>query len=505
MRDTEVVASIVARDPAGVGEAYDRYAARIFSFCRSLLGEPADAADAVEATFVIAAVAVPELHDPGRLRPWLYAVARNECHRRLRDGAPPAGRGEAAGADGEADDVYDIDRAQPLDLVRAAILGLDLDDQEVVELSLRHRLHGADLADPLGMPRHQVSALASQARRRLEAALGVLVVTQVGRKACPDLDALLSEADGSSAARARRQVSAHVAACAVCGDRQRQVVGPVMKLGFAPLGPIPSELRDRVVYLTTNVSPATAAQRDAIAARAGQFGPYGFPIPETSTAGTGRWWRAATKPVTAIAGAAATAAVAAIAAVVILVVPEGSHATPSALPANLSSPAGSASASGQGVQPAAAGGASGSQSAPASGNHGNAATVRIQGSFAGHHASGALAIQAGSLQAVSGTKNGTVSKAASHPAPATKTSSPATTKKSTPPVVSTSPKPTGSPAPVTSPTPVISPTPVTSPTTPPPSSPPPSTTPPSQAPSSPGPSVSMTVGQLLTVGVSLGS
>src|SRR5579875_2151473 len=173
MRDTEVVASIRTRDPEGLAEAYDRYAARIFSFCRGLLGEPADATGAVRDTYVIAVAAVDELHDPGRLRPWLYAVARNECHRRLRAGAPAAAPAETLGADGQ-DDGYDDDRGQPLDLVRAAISQLDL-------------------ADILGAPRHQVQALAAQARERLETALGVLVVAQVGRKACPDLDQLLTD------------------------------------------------------------------------------------------------------------------------------------------------------------------------------------------------------------------------------------------------------------------------------------------------------------------------
>ena len=37
--------------------------------------EPADAADAVQDTFVIAAAELGRLRDPDRLRPWLYAVA----------------------------------------------------------------------------------------------------------------------------------------------------------------------------------------------------------------------------------------------------------------------------------------------------------------------------------------------------------------------------------------------------------------------------------------------
>ena len=92
MRDSEVAAAIAEGDPAGLAEAYDRYAAPLLSYCRMMLGESADAADAVQDTFVIAASRLSGLRDRERLRSWLYAVARNQCHRRLRSGG-----GQAAG------------------------------------------------------------------------------------------------------------------------------------------------------------------------------------------------------------------------------------------------------------------------------------------------------------------------------------------------------------------------------------------------------------------------
>ena len=100
MEDPEVVAAIVAGDPAGLAEAYDKYAVPLHSYCRSMLREAADAADAVQDTFLVATAKLHTLRDPGKLRAWLYAVARNECLRRLRAGnalsaleAADAGRG----------------------------------------------------------------------------------------------------------------------------------------------------------------------------------------------------------------------------------------------------------------------------------------------------------------------------------------------------------------------------------------------------------------------------
>src|SRR5579862_1442348 len=83
MRDGEVGAAIAVGDPGGLAEAYDRYASALYAYCRSLVPEPGEAADAVQDTFVIAAAELAGLRDRRRLRSWLYAVARNECLRRV--------------------------------------------------------------------------------------------------------------------------------------------------------------------------------------------------------------------------------------------------------------------------------------------------------------------------------------------------------------------------------------------------------------------------------------
>jgi hypothetical protein len=57
MQDRELVAAIVAGDPDGLGEAYDRYAAPLYTYCRLMLPDPdplGGAALAVQHTFIIA-------------------------------------------------------------------------------------------------------------------------------------------------------------------------------------------------------------------------------------------------------------------------------------------------------------------------------------------------------------------------------------------------------------------------------------------------------------------
>src|SRR5580658_5989237 len=119
MHDREVVAAIVGGDPAGLAEAYDTYAAALYSYCRAMLPPSAgdgaaassgtfgdlvgrggtggsgggsggpdglgdEAAEAVRDTFIVAVSKLSGLRDPDKLGAWLHAVARNECLRRLQ-------------------------------------------------------------------------------------------------------------------------------------------------------------------------------------------------------------------------------------------------------------------------------------------------------------------------------------------------------------------------------------------------------------------------------------
>ena len=97
MQDRAVVAAVIAGDADGFGAAYDQHAASLYARCHAVLPEP-EAAEAVLDTFLIAAAKLDGLRDPDRLGPWLHAVARNECLRRLGPGAripAPADQGAA--------------------------------------------------------------------------------------------------------------------------------------------------------------------------------------------------------------------------------------------------------------------------------------------------------------------------------------------------------------------------------------------------------------------------
>jgi RNA polymerase sigma factor (sigma-70 family) len=296
MRDSEVVACIVAGDLGGLAEAYDRYAALLHTYCCTLLREPADAADVVQDTFLIASDRLADLRDPDRLRPWLFAVARNECMRRLRDRTSTSAFDEAADLTDETADVGgDAERAELRALLRAALRGLNAGDRDVIILQVSQGLDVAEVAKVLGVTRNAAHALLSRARSQLHAAVGVLLVSRAGRAQCPVLDDLLAGWDGELTVLLRKRLNRHIGNCPVCTARRQHEMRPARLLAlqggaallgaaaatwhYRAAGAVTASLRRPVLRMATGRDRVSVLHRAAVATRHGAFGPRGFPVP----------------------------------------------------------------------------------------------------------------------------------------------------------------------------------------------------------------------------------
>jgi len=225
--DRALVAAIAAGDPAGLDGAYRRYADRLHAYSRSLVGDRDAAADVVHDTFLIAAERVGQLRDPDRLSAWLYAIARSECLRRLRQrrrtvtwADPPD-----LAADG-TDPGRAVQAAQVRALVHAATAGLNSGDREVIELAVRHDLSPAAISSVLGVSANHAHARVSRAREQLEGALGALLVARAGAGRCEALDTLLLGWDGTLTPLLRKRINRHVRDCQPCANRRADWLTP---------------------------------------------------------------------------------------------------------------------------------------------------------------------------------------------------------------------------------------------------------------------------------------
>lgn len=260
LSDAELVSAYLTGDRGALAAIYDRYSSGLYDTAAAMLSDRHDAADMVQDVFCLAAARLDQLRDPSRLKPWLYAVLRNEVYRRTKR------RRRATLTDFQSDTVPDV--VAPIDpaaegasvafselatLVREAAAGLDERDQLILELSVRQGLEGADLADALGVTPEQSYSLVHRMRERVERSLGAFIVAKAGRKECPSLDEILRDWDGRFSVIIRKRVARHIDSCETCEETKGKVA-PLALFGAAPVLAAPLGLRDKVLSATGNIA-----------------------------------------------------------------------------------------------------------------------------------------------------------------------------------------------------------------------------------------------------------
>jgi RNA polymerase sigma factor (sigma-70 family) len=304
--------------------AYDTYAATLYGYAHWILHDSAAVAGALKDTFVIAAATLSNLSEPSKLRPWLFALVRNECQRRIRpisavrDGEADTADEPTAAADelsdatvqfravgwsaAAADELSDatvqfrvisqlVDPITPFrvigqptygpghvhgdqgqaelrSLIHSVLAGLRPREREVIELTFRHDLDDNDLAIALGVSQSRAHTMASRARGRLEEALGALHIALTGREACPVLGELLADWDGQLTEQTRDLVVWHVGECRTCARRGWGAMRPAAFSRLLPLAPLPQELREHVLRLCTSTAKDAVAYRRRVVRRA---------------------------------------------------------------------------------------------------------------------------------------------------------------------------------------------------------------------------------------------
>lgn len=255
--DAELVARVLQADREAFAVVYDRYGPKLYDFSYSMLRHREDAADAVADSFVKFAEKLPQLREPDRLRPWLYAIVRSECLHKLKARKRVSyGDDEQlmAMADDSITPEQSAEQAALQKLVWDAAAGLADRDRALLDLHLRQGLDGAELGEAMGVSAANAYVMLNRLRAQVDRSLGALLIARMGRDDCEELDTLLVDWDGTFSPLIRKRVARHVESCEICGERRKKILSPWMLLAGVPVFVAPLTLRDRVLKDTQLVA-----------------------------------------------------------------------------------------------------------------------------------------------------------------------------------------------------------------------------------------------------------
>jgi RNA polymerase sigma factor (sigma-70 family) len=246
-------------DRAAFEAIYRRYHQPLYRFCLAMVGNPADAQDALQNTMVKALRALPGERRLIRLRPWLYRIARNESVELLRRRREPGELDAALEATGGVAETAEA-RAKLRDLLGDLE---QLPERQRAVLVMRE-LSGFSFAE-IG---ESLQTSAAVARQTLYEARLSLRQLEAGREMpCADVMRELSDADGRVSRR--REIRAHLRNCADC-RAFRESIGR-RRSEISAIAPLPLAASAGVLQ-TIFGSQASAAGAAAGAGGAGAAG-----------------------------------------------------------------------------------------------------------------------------------------------------------------------------------------------------------------------------------------
>jgi RNA polymerase sigma-70 factor (ECF subfamily) len=160
-------------DPQAIESLIHRYQGGVYRLCISVLGDPADAEDAAQETFIAAVKALGGFRGQSAFTTWLYAIAINACRRQLRRRlhsrrlhlALAAGQPTLAGPPDDPErTLLQRDASEKL---WQAVAALSEKHRLPVILRYYHDLPIAEIARLLGVNEGTVHSRLSNARERL--------------------------------------------------------------------------------------------------------------------------------------------------------------------------------------------------------------------------------------------------------------------------------------------------------------------------------------------------
>jgi len=218
--DVQLVALIREGREAAFEAAYVRHRQAILSLCIRMLGDPVEAEDAVQQTFLAAYRGLLRSRAPVQLRAWLFAVARNRCCSMLRERRQqPFAELRSTGPHLVASELGDpfsealasqVQRRLELRELVRDLLALPPDQRAALVLAELEALSHEQIALRLGVATRKVKALVFQARESL-------LASRTARETdCAEIRRQLASLHGGALRRAN--LRRHLRQCSGCRE-----------------------------------------------------------------------------------------------------------------------------------------------------------------------------------------------------------------------------------------------------------------------------------------------
>ena len=174
--DAALIERVLAGETGAYAALVERHQRRLYWSCVRLLGDPDEADDIVQETFVSAYTRLGRYDPAYRFSTWIYTIARNRCLNVLRrrrvwgllSFSDPARAPEVAAAERSDQTVQDRELGAALAECRES---LPADQRECFDLRHAEGLRYSDIAKAMGIPEGTVMSRLARAREKMRACL----------------------------------------------------------------------------------------------------------------------------------------------------------------------------------------------------------------------------------------------------------------------------------------------------------------------------------------------
>jgi RNA polymerase sigma-70 factor (ECF subfamily) len=167
--DAAWMAEFKAGDARAFERLYERHKRGVYNFCRRMLGGRGDAGEAMQEVFLRVIRASRDWSHEAKFTTWLYTIARNYCHDKLRrkDGAEIATDGAGVNLP------FTVPSADPQlrEILSRAIGGLPEEQREVFVMRAYLEMSFPEIAEVVAQPLNTTKSRMRLALERLKSEL----------------------------------------------------------------------------------------------------------------------------------------------------------------------------------------------------------------------------------------------------------------------------------------------------------------------------------------------